>query len=98
MGTRRAIHIINSLMTFCILVVLFTNAAAPGAALPDDNYEPNDIYEMAYDQSTFEQTWLSDIAGLGVQDDQDWYKLYISPGFERLVIDLVIFSCLIYFS
>lgn len=53
----------------------------------DDNYENNDSLAAAYDFST-EETWLSSIAGLGVQMDEDWYKIQVWPaGNERVQID-----------
>jgi hypothetical protein len=54
---------------------------------PDDNYEENDTLGTAYDFSSREQTWLSDIAGLGIQKDEDWYKIEVTPGFERVIVD-----------
>jgi hypothetical protein len=53
----------------------------------DDNYENNDSLATAYDFST-EQTWLSSVAGQGVQLDEDWYKILVWPaGNERVQID-----------
>jgi len=54
----------------------------------DDAYEENDTIFTAYDLSNQEQTWLSNIAGLGLQADQDWYRIDVTPGFENLVVDL----------
>ncbi|NEP61235.1 MAG: S8 family serine peptidase, partial [Symploca sp. SIO2G7] len=56
--------------------------------LVDDSYEENDTIATAYDLSNQEQTWLSDIAGLGLQADQDWYRIDVTPGYENLVVDL----------
>ncbi len=56
--------------------------------LPDDNYEENDVRLSAYDISSYEQTWLSSIDGLGIQADNDWYEIYITPGDERLIVTL----------
>jgi len=58
------------------------------ANLPDDNYEENDDWDQAFDLSSDEQTWLSTIDGPGFQSDEDWYEIYITPGYERLVVDL----------
>jgi len=55
---------------------------------PDDNYEENDYHYNAYDLSSYENTWLSTIDGSGVQLDDDWYKIYIDSGDQRLIIDL----------
>ncbi len=60
----------------------------PGVPPPDDNYEENDDYTSAYDLSSYEQTWLSTIDGPGYQHDDDWYEIYITPGFEHLQVTL----------
>jgi len=31
---------------------------------------------------------LSAINGLGVQADEDWYKIYVSAGYEKVLVDL----------
>ncbi len=54
----------------------------------DDNYEPNDILEDAYDLSNYPATWLSNLDGAGIQYDRDWYKISVEEGFEKLVLDL----------
>ncbi|MFX1475963.1 MAG: zinc-ribbon domain-containing protein [Promethearchaeota archaeon] len=54
----------------------------------DDNYEPNDNMESAYDLTDYEQTWLSEIDGYGVQWDDDWYEIYISSGNSHLDVQL----------
>ncbi len=56
-------------------------------AILDDKYEHNDSLATAYDLTANEQTWLSSINGLGIQYDQDWYKIYVSPGSERVQVD-----------
>jgi hypothetical protein len=54
----------------------------------DDNYEPNDQREFAYDLTEYEQTWLSEIDGHGVQWDDDWYEIYVSSGNSHLNVEL----------
>ena len=54
----------------------------------DDAYEQNDTIATAYNFSNQEQTWLSNIAGLGRQADQDWYRINVDQGYENLVVDL----------
>ena len=54
----------------------------------DDNYEDNDSYLSAFDLSSYENTWLSSVDGLGIQLDDDYYKITIDPGYEHLIIDL----------
>ena len=55
---------------------------------PEDDYEDNDTLATAYDLSFRERTWLSDIKGLGQQYDDDWYKIDITRGYERIVANL----------
>jgi len=54
----------------------------------DDAYEENDTLATAYDLSAGEDTFLSSIAGSGIQADDDWYEINITPGFERLQVEL----------
>lgn len=54
--------------------------------IDDDFYEENDARASAYLFS--EGTWLNSISGYGIQSDQDWYRIYISPNFHRVLIDL----------
>ena len=54
----------------------------------DDNYEENDTLATAwYPGRNWEQEWLSSISGLGIQADDDWYKIDISTGYERVLVD-----------
>jgi hypothetical protein len=53
----------------------------------DDPYEENDTMATAYDISDYEGTWLSCISGLGVQKDEDWYRIYVTHGNERVLVD-----------
>ncbi|GAB4542350.1 MAG: hypothetical protein Tsb0014_35020 [Pleurocapsa sp.] len=53
-----------------------------------DNYESNDTLDEAYDLTNYKQTWLKDIDGIGIQSDDDWYKIAIAEGFEHLIVDL----------
>jgi len=53
----------------------------------DDNYEQNDTLGTAYDLSSKETQWLSTIDGYGFQGDDDWYKIYVTSGFQRVLID-----------
>ena len=51
----------------------------------DDAYEENDSLGTAY---VFDQegTWLSAVQGLGVQSDQDWFRIHLNQG-ESVQID-----------
>ncbi len=65
--------------------VVVTVSAITGS---DDNYEENDVQADAYDISNDEQKWLNTLNGYGVQSDDDWYKIYVNTGYERVKIDL----------
>lgn len=53
----------------------------------DDVYEQNDTQADAYDLSGQEGVWLSAVDGLGVQSDDDWYQIEVSPGAESVRVD-----------
>ena len=60
----------------------------------DDYYEfNNDPSELHEDHPSVlvenERTWLSDINGLAVQGDNDWYVIDVTPGFRHLLIDVL---------
>jgi hypothetical protein len=55
----------------------------------DDNYEENDDFNNAYNLSSHENTWLSLIDGYGIQQDDDWYEIFIDSGDQRLIVDLI---------
>jgi hypothetical protein len=52
----------------------------------DDNYEENDYEWEAYDLTPYEGLWLTGISGPGFQFDEDWYEIYVEPGFEQLIV------------
>lgn len=55
----------------------------------DDAYEENDTLATAYyPGSDWEQQWLSDMDGRGVQADDDWYRIYVSPNYNRVQVNL----------
>lgn len=54
----------------------------------DDAFEPNNTMDQSFDLSQSEDRWLGSIANEGVQWDEDWYKIWISPQYRRLVLDL----------
>lgn len=51
-------------------------------------YEENETRETAYDLSTHKAVWLSSVAGLGIQADDDWYKISASAAGARIIADL----------
>lgn len=55
------------------VIYIFPNGT-PDAG--DDSYEPNNIRTASYDVSQGGQQWLRDIHGLGIQLDEDWYRIY----------------------
>jgi hypothetical protein len=76
------------LLVAMLLLTSCGGGGGGGGGTPDDNYEPNDVMASAYDLSSDEQTWLSTIDGLGVQSDDDWYQIDVTPGFERVIVEL----------
>ncbi len=54
----------------------------------DDAYELNNTRQTAYYLGFDQDVWLSNIDGLAVQGDDDWYEIYVESGYERLVVDL----------
>ncbi len=54
----------------------------------EDNYEENDDIGSAFNLTAYEQTWISTIHGIGIQLDEDWYEIAVTPGNERLVVDV----------
>lgn len=53
----------------------------------DDAYEENDYEAQAYDLTAYEGWWLMETNGLGFQFDDDWYEIYVEPGFEHLIVN-----------
>ncbi len=59
----------------------------------DDAFEPNNSREEARDLSTAENKWLGLLGPKGsltegVQWDEDWYRILVSPHYRRLILDL----------
>ncbi len=52
----------------------------------EDAYEENDSISAAYDISTRERVWLENTNGLGIQADEDWYRIYVNSGYQRVYI------------
>ncbi|MFW9828284.1 MAG: PPC domain-containing protein [Candidatus Thorarchaeota archaeon] len=59
-----------------------------GEAQKEDAYEYNDDPDQAFNLCRHEKTWLSEIRGLAVQGTEDWYLIEITPGYERLIVNL----------
>ena len=55
----------------------------------DDAYEPNNDWSSAFPLTPYENEWLSMNFGFGLQFDDDWYEIYINPGFEFLHVSLL---------
>jgi len=58
-------------------------------AIMDDVYEPNDGPGSGYIISANQGMWLSEINGLGIQGDDDWFEIFVNTGFERLIVDCI---------
>jgi hypothetical protein len=71
-----------------ILSVLFSfSLFTGGRAQADDAYEENDTLGAAWHPGyNWVRTWLSDINGLGVQADEDWYQIDVDPGSVRVQV------------
>jgi|GEM_PF-2095019 len=61
--------------------------ASAGTLTIDDAYEENDVLATAYDISMNEMQWLNTINGYGRQLDSDWYEIYITNNYVRLVVN-----------
>lgn len=61
--------------------------SAAQAKFFDDSYEPNDFRSSAYSLSSYDDYWLSEIYGSGVQYDDDYYSMYLRSG-DRVEFDL----------
>ncbi len=51
-----------------------------------DNYEENDTLATAYTGFP-EATWLNTVDGYATQEGDDWYKIYITANYNRLVVE-----------
>lgn len=70
-------------VTFAALLIFFNSIAHSDVPI-DDLYEPNDIADDAYDLTNHENTWLSDVSGIGRQFDDDWFKITV-PTLARVI-------------
>lgn len=53
----------------------------------EDNYEENDSLGTAY-TGFYGGVWLSAFGGLGIQKDEDWFKVPVNSGNNQLLVDL----------
>jgi hypothetical protein len=54
----------------------------------EDTYEQNDTWEEAWHPGyDWERTSLSAIDGLGIQADDDWYRIDVDPGTDHVQVD-----------
>ncbi len=49
-----------------------------------NNNDPSSAYDLSHDQHNS----LWEINGLALQFDEDWYEIYVEPGFERLIVEM----------
>ncbi|TXT62269.1 MAG: exported protein of unknown function [Promethearchaeota archaeon] len=78
----KTITIISTLLIG--LFVIFIASAPTFVKAAEDNYEENDGWTSAYDIDSNAGNWLSEINGLGYQNDEDWYEIDLA--LDRLVI------------
>ncbi|MFX1388301.1 MAG: hypothetical protein ACFE9M_13875, partial [Promethearchaeota archaeon] len=52
----------------------------------EDPYEWNDFPNEAFPLQKHEHTWLSNFHGNAKQGTEDWYVIFITPGFQQLFI------------
>ena len=71
-----------------LAVLLSIPFFAAGNARADDPYEENDDWGTAYHPGyNWARTWLSDINGLGIQADEDWYLIDVDVASQRIQVD-----------
>ncbi|MFX0004845.1 MAG: Loki-CTERM sorting domain-containing protein, partial [Candidatus Hermodarchaeota archaeon] len=49
----------------------------------------NDYPEEAFFLANNEQKWLSEIHGMAIQGSEDWYAIFITPGYQHLVVNVL---------
>jgi hypothetical protein len=88
---QQAVFGVYSLFILCMIAGFIMSAGAVSVAYGDDNYEENDTLATAWHPGySWEQTWLEGIDGLGVQADDDWYRIDVGPsGFEHVQVDVL---------
>ena len=56
------------------------------AGCRDDTNEPNNAHSEATDLGAYAGTWLDEVDGLGVLQDEDWYRIEVEAPYERVVV------------
>ena len=65
-----------------------TGTATPTPTPSDDSYEQNDALATAwYPDRDWANEWLSTINGQGIQWDNDWYKIWVESGKQKIIVD-----------
>lgn len=62
-------------------------AALEPFVVSDDNYETNNTYNSSYDLTNWEGQWLATDSGEGIQLDEDYYSIDVTPGDNRVTVD-----------
>lgn len=61
------------------------NAAKALGLASEDAYEQNDSRATAYDIAASGQIWLRNLAGVGIQFDDDWYQIYADSNTKLII-------------
>jgi hypothetical protein len=78
----------RSVLIGILAVLLSIPFFAAGNARADDPYEENDDWATAWHPGeNWARTWLSDINGLGIQADEDWYLIDVDMASQRIQVD-----------
>lgn len=70
-------------------VVVVMTVIDEGTDCGDDAYEQNDRPAIAFDPGRAHHRWLSEIAGPGVQGDEDWYRIVVTNNVDTLSVTCV---------
>ncbi len=76
----------QSVLVLVVLLPCLLIAGSVSPAVADDSYEPNNSFLSSYDLATQAGVWLSAINGPGISSDQDWYRIEVAPGQDKLVV------------
>jgi hypothetical protein len=86
---REVMNILRRIVLVLSISILFSSSLFMGGnAQAEDAYEPNDTMGEAWHPGyNWVRTWLFSINGLGIQADEDWYRIDVDQGAERVQVD-----------